>query len=184
MWKCERRCALNPYIMTSCQGKVETVRPWISGWLDTHQKRKKGSVRDPDVLEFVEQAVLFSTSVIGGLGEAVFALRHTLKGLLYHGLKGSCIFSKTQPLTWEGCGVFGTPSLYISGNCWQPSSQEETACLWVQILWSHSTSTVSGLTGSLPQCLLEEGVVFHVCGVRALEHFMMLSFSRTDCCSK
>ena len=47
----------------------------------THQKRKKGSVRDPDVLEFVEQAVLFSTSVIGGLGEAVFALRHTFKGL-------------------------------------------------------------------------------------------------------
>lgn len=43
----------------------------MGGWIFTKkEKKKKGRVGDPDVLEFVGNTVLFSTLVIGRLREA------------------------------------------------------------------------------------------------------------------
>lgn len=86
------------------------------GWILTKKEKKKGRVRDPDVFEFVEHTVLFSPSVIGGLGEAVFALRHTLRGLSGLWPKEVHLFQNSTPYLgglWFFC-VFVLASLHCT----------------------------------------------------------------------
>ena len=124
---------------------------FLEGWILTKWKKKRegGGTR---CTEFVEE----SCPCFGG-GKAVFCV--TAWG-------GVSSFLKLSPL--PGRGVFSA-SLHCTfqGTVNNHPPRKRTACLWVPVLWPHSTRSLGGLIWSLLECVLVE-VVYSLCAEQGL----------------
>lgn len=160
---------------------MKVIAPWISTvamnlWMVGHfpkKKREGGGHRCTWICGKHSLALHFGN---WRARRGSSALRHALKGLPpAPWTKEVHLFQNSAPDPWR-LGV-GVRSSYISRDCDSSHPKKNTACLWVQIVWSRSTNNVGGHIWSPGVSSCKRSCIFRVHWVRTWDYFMMLDFS-------